>query len=107
MEARGRTRTVCVSDDAVTIIRKGTIGWSVTVPATECRIPLHRIRAVHLKPSGPLAGGSIKFVVERVPGWEPGETVVDFTFWHQAAFEALARRVECAIGARSNLTVAV
>jgi hypothetical protein len=107
MEARGRTRTVHVSDDAVTIVRKGTIGWRITVPASEWRIPMHRIRAVHLEPSGPLAGGSIRLVVDGAAEWEPDETVVNFAFWHQAAFEALAHAVERAIDARSPLTVAV
>jgi hypothetical protein len=107
MEARGRDHTVRVSDDAVTIIRKGSIGWRVTVPASEWRIPMQRIRAVHLEPSGPVAGGSIRFVVAGAAGWEPAETVVAFAFWHQAAFAALARTVERAIGARSGLRVAV
>jgi Domain of unknown function (DUF4429) len=104
MEARGRTRTVCVSDDAVTIIRKGTIGWSVTVPASECRIPLHCISAVHLEPSGRLGGGSLRLVVD---GAERDENAVDFVFWHQAEFETLARTVANAIAARSHRTVAV
>ena len=107
MDARGRNHTVRVSDDAVTIIRKGSIGWSVTVPASEWRIPMQRIRAVHLEPSRPVAGGSIRFIVEGTAGWEPDETVVEFAFWHQAAFVALASTVERAIGARSNLRVAV
>jgi hypothetical protein len=104
MIAKGKTGTVHVSSRAVTIYRKGSVGWRATVGASERRIPIESIRATQLKAATPFSNGCLEFVVPGHP--EPSENSVAFAYRHNAAFEAIAHEVTRTLTTRRLAVVA-
>ena len=107
MEANGKTGTVQLSGQAVTFRRNGSVGWRATTGASEKRIPVGQILAIHLMPASLFGNGSIRFVVTDANASarvREGEEIL-FTHRQQAAFEALAREVTRAIAERPRLAV--
>jgi hypothetical protein len=100
MQAKGKTGSVDLSADAVTVHRKGTVRWRAAVPASEKRIPFDQILAVRMRSASPLGNGSLEFVVD---GWARGENAVSFSYRQQRAFEALSVAVASRVAARSRL----
>jgi hypothetical protein len=105
MQANGKTGTVHLSDGAVTIQRKGSIGWSATTGAVEARIPVEQILVIQLKAASILSNGVLRFVVADTHDMQrlPDEGAVAFTYRQNAAFDALASAVTQVIAERSRL----
>ncbi len=105
MQAHGKTGTVQLSNGAVTIQRKGTIGWRESTGAVETRIPLEEIAAIQLTTASLLSNGFLRLVVANTHDWKrfPDEGAVAFTYRQNAAFEALAAEVAEAIAERQRL----
>jgi hypothetical protein len=97
MEAKGKTGSICLSEDAVTVSRRGVVRWRESVPAIERRIPLDQILAVHLRSASALGTGCIEFVVD---GWARGENAIYFSHRQQAVFEELSNAIASKIEER-------
>jgi Domain of unknown function (DUF4429) len=105
MQANGKTGTVHLSNGAVTIQRKGSVGWRASTGAVETRIPIGEIAAIELTAASILSNGVLRLVVADTHDWKrfPDEGAVAFTYRQNAAFEALAAQVTEAIAGRRRL----
>jgi hypothetical protein len=103
MDAFGKTGSIHLSEGAVTVCRKGTVRWRRTVSASEKRIPLNQILAVHMTRATALGGGCVEFVVN---GWARGENAIFFTHRQQDAFDRLTQAVNAMLAERSRLGAA-
>jgi hypothetical protein len=105
--AKGRNGQITVSDDWLTIERKGLgrLGHS----KGDRRIPLGSITAVQMRPAGSFANGFVKFTLPGSPELRGGlnaansdENAVIFTKKHQAEFDAVRARIEDYIGQKNT-----
>jgi hypothetical protein len=105
MHATGKTGTVHLSNGAVTIQRKGSIGWRSSTGAVETRIPIEEIAAIQLTSASLLSNGVLRLVMADTHDWRryPDEGAVAFTYRQSAAFEALAADLTEEIAKRTRL----